>query len=341
MNVLVDRHHAGLLHSLQLLFEDRLGHTVYIPIGREWWEKDYWRFGAVFGDDRLARQYLDLNDTYVLHPDGYYLTWDVEFPERAIRCVTFDQFRELGDWKYTVATVQENQYGFWCLAGETGAKAVYQVGNRGQFVDWSLDPLALISAEAPILGRGIKYHQEYDKDGLFQQSLTAMNLAQDMRRVRSFVNCFPLMPEQWDYFTRARAVLEAEGWTFQVHGHDGPDGLVQPTEQVAHAMRNSGWGWQDKPQGDGFGHIIHYWASVGRPLIGHASYYEGLMPGPLWEEGVTSISLDGRSPEELAAVLRGIDGDRWITMCRKIRERLDELVNFDAEAEAIAAFLGE
>jgi hypothetical protein len=341
MNVLVDRHHAGLYYSLQLLFEDRFGLDLYTPVGHEWWDEGYWRFGQVFGDDRLAQQYLELKG----HPwelydeaDGVYVTYDVEYPDRPIYGITYDGFRRMGGWEYTIATVQENQHGFDRLAKENGAQAVYQVGNRGQFVDWGLDPIVLCSAEAPILGRGVVYHQEYDKDGLF--AARPLSFPPDIRKVSSFVNCFNSMPEQWATFNQMRELKPH--WHFDVHGHDGYSGLVQPTTAIADKMEWSGWAWHDKPQGDGFGHVIHYWASIGRPLIGHASYYAGLMPAPLWEDKVTCLDLGARSLEATSELMSEIasDPDRHRAMCRAIRERVDSLVDFDSEAERIAALLG-
>lgn len=342
MNVLVDRHHAGLLYSLQLLFEDRFGLNLYVPIGHDWWDAGYWRFGTVFGDDRLAQQYLEPNPPWEVwgSEDGesrIYRTYDVEFPKRPIYGVTLQAFKEMGDWEYVVATVQENQPGFHRLAQEAGAKHVYQVGNRGQYVDWTLDPLAIVSAEAPIQGRGVVYHQEYDKDGLFAYRPPIGDRA---HTIRSFVNCFPRIPGHWGTFIQARDQMP--GFQFKVHGHDGADGLIQPTAAIADVMEQSGWGWHDKPQGDGFGHVIHYWASIGRPLIGHAAHYAGLMPGPLWEDGVTCLDLGARDLPATVSMIKEIsaDPDRHRAMCRAIRDRVDELVDFDAEAERIAALLG-
>jgi hypothetical protein len=342
MKILVDRHHAGLLYSLQLLFEDRFGMELYVPVGHDWWDEMYWRFGDVFGDDRLAQQYLNPNppwqeDPLCEHGVGSYFTQDVEFPDRLVRGCSLAQFRA-HQFDFVMATVQENQPGFYRLAQEAGAKYLLQVGNRGQQVDWNLDPLALVSAEAPIRGRGVQYHQEYAKDTTFRFGDPDMHASP--RVVRSFVNCFDRIPTEYALFQRFRAA--APSLMYFEHGHDGKDGLVQPTSVIAEVMRASGWGYHDKPQGDGFGHVIHYWASVGRPLIGHASYYDGLMPGPLWEDGVTAVTLDNRSPEEAAALVEEISGDRarYEAMCFAIRERVDGLVDFEAEAAAIAQLLG-
>lgn len=342
MRILADRHHAGLLYSLQLLFEDRFGMELYVPVGHDWWDEGYWRFGEVFGDDRLAQQYLNPNppwqsDPLCMEGVGAWFTHDVEFPDRVVRGCTLDQFRA-HRFDYVLASVQENQTGFHRLAEEAGAKYVLQVGNRAQQVSWGLDPLALVSSEAQIRGRGVAYHQEYAKDTTFRFGDPDSGASPNV--VRSFVNCFDRMPTEYALYQRFRAA--APDLMYFEHGHDGKNGLVQPTSTIAEVMRASGWGYHDKPQGDGFGHVIHYWASVGRPLIGHASYYDGLMPGVLWDDGVTAISLDHRSPEEAAALVQEISGDRrrYEAMCFAIRERVDQAVDFNREAAEIAALLG-
>jgi hypothetical protein len=354
VNVLVDRHHAGLLYSLQLLFEDRFGYDLYIPVGHEWWDEGIWRFGHGYGDDRLARQFLNLSDAeLVLGPDDaipareaephqtglYYTLRDLaEYPERIIRCVTYEQFKNLGDWAYIVATVQDNQPGFDALAKTCGAKSVYQVGNTGQFVDWELDPLVLQSSNGPLHGRGVVYHQEYEKDTTFRYRPPD---SVDLYKIGSFVNCFEKAHTGTYEFFQA-AVIEMPDFKFAVHGSDGADGKVYPCSKLATAMATCGFAWHDKPSGDGFGHVIHYLASVGRPLIGHARYYNGQMAGPLWEDGYTCIDADKHDTQEMVRTLRSIvdNPDRHTRMCQAIRERVDELVDFDAEAARIAEFLG-
>src|SRR3990172_6286612 len=60
-NVLADFHHAGLLQSLILLFENRLGGNVYRPIGMEWADQGYWK---VFDHPATRLQYLTYNQGY-------------------------------------------------------------------------------------------------------------------------------------------------------------------------------------------------------------------------------------------------------------------------------------
>ena len=217
MNVLIDRHHAGLLYSLQLLFEDRLGGTVYVPVGHDWWDEGFWQFGAVFGDDRLAQQYLNPNPPWKWS-EGLWQCEDVEYPNRRILGVTLEQAREW-EWAYTVASVQENQPGFDRIAKETGAKAVYQVGNNNQRIDWSLDPLVLASAKIQMEGRGVTYHQEFSKDETFQ---FAPPEKASPSVIRSFVNCFNVIPDEFRRYGVFQQLLPE--FLFFTHGHDGADG---------------------------------------------------------------------------------------------------------------------
>jgi hypothetical protein len=172
----------------------------------------------------------------------------------------------------------------------------------------------------------VTYHQEFDLDA-FAYSDAGTNI------VGSFVNCMDRMP-CWSFLAEA---MKSDK-TFRIHGIDGPDGNIKPTRDVGTLMRLYGWAWHDKVTGDGFGHVIHGWAAVGRPLIGHASHYSGQMAGPLWDDGVTAIDLDKHTVAEALDLM-----DRWdnVAMGRAIRDRFDELVDYDAEAELVRALLLE
>lgn len=346
LNILVDRHHAGLLHSLQLLFEDRLKMNLYVTAGREWWDEGYWAFGkSAWGDDRLAHQFLVSGsgtpgwdrDPLNLY-GGDYIDWDQEFPDRYIAGVSVARAREM-PWAFVLASVPDNYAGFHRFAQEHGAKFIIQVGNHGQYIDWGLDPIVLASVgKGQIQGPGnvTIYHQEFDSEwGAYRFSEPEHSNPQ---LVGSFVN---LMPRQngWDFLTRTREQLPE--FTFKIHGIDGPDGKVVPTGAIGAVMANCGWGWHDK-NGDGFGHVIHNWASVGRPLVGRASTYQGCLAESFWEDGVTSVNIDGRKPDEVARILREIslDKDRHAEMCHRIRDKFVTLVDWEKEAAEISVALG-
>lgn len=317
VNVLADRHHAGLFHSLQLMSR-RFEWTLYTPTGHEWWDAGIWRFGEVYGDDRLAQQYL-------MHADPV----DSEFPDWPIQFVTLAEAEQM-PWAYVIASVQENQPGFTGFASRHRAKMVMQVGNTGQYTDWHLNPLALVSSEMPIEGRGIRYHQEMDpiefrpppeKDG-WQETAA------------SFVNCMPSMGACYQLMQQA----QADGLVIGEYGIDGRDGVIKPNTALLDIMEAVGWGWHDKQQGDGFGHVIHSWAAVGRPLIGHASHYKGKMAERFWHDGITCIDLDRHSVAEAVRIVQATGPAKHAAMCRAIRTLFED-IDYDAEAAQIGDFL--
>jgi hypothetical protein len=330
--LVVDRHHSGLFRSMQLLGQ-RLGIAVYAPVGQEWWDEGIWNFGRyTYGDDRLARQFLYLNDAWQRPWDGsnVWESIDSEFPDAPVMGVPLDIVRSTADeWAFVVASVPDNEDGFARLAREIGAQLVVQVGNTGQYTNWGNDPLALVSSEMPILGRGIRYHQEMEP--------VAFAPVIDHRRVGSFVNCMSSMGRCWDLLAEYDRLAD---WAVDVYGIDGNAGIVKPYSELVGLMATYGWGWHDKAQGDGFGHVIHSWAAVGRPLIGHASHYRGRMAEPFWQDGVTCLDLDRHSVAEVVDIVRTMHPDDHERMCRAIRAEFDRAVDYDAEAAAIADFLG-
>lgn len=323
MKALLDYHHADLAESLHLLLEDRLGIECWIPVGHGWWDRSYWAFGrSTFGDDRLAQQFLTSANVEV----------DDAHPGRHHRVVTVEEALEQR-WDYVVASVPDNYRGYHDFAQRSGARFVIQVGNVNQPIAWELGPLVLNSSEAPLSGRGVTYHQEFSLADFAPDALPG-----DDPRIASFVNCMDRMP-CWPHLRAAQTALG--DFTWRIHGIDGADGNLKPTAAVGEAMRQAGWAWHDKVTGDGFGHVIHNWAAVGRPLIGHAGHYAGQMAGPLWEDGRTCIDLGRHSMEETARLVREISADRerHEQMCADLRTRFAELVDYDAEAERIGALL--
>lgn len=337
-SILVDRHHADLLYSLQRLFEDRLGVDVYVPIGHEWWDEGYWAFGACFGDDRLAQQYLVAHEgIYEQTGDGVYRTFDVAHPERAIYGITLDAARQR-DWAFVMPSVQENQDGYAKFARERGARYLYQIGNTGQQVNMLLDPLLINTSEYPVPeGKGVTIHQEIDSGpgGAF-----AFRPPTARRVVRNFVNAFNRLPG-YAAFLEVEQALISEQWFFTVHGHEGREGNINPVGPMGDAMASAGFGWHDKPVGDGFGHVIHSWAAVGRPLIGRAAYYHNKPAAPFWTPE-TSIDIGDKGLKDVIGEMTAIasDADRHGAMCQALRETFDRHVNYEAEADAVRTLLG-
>lgn len=323
MRILVDRHQADLLYAIQRLFEDRLGFELYITLGHEWWDEDIWKFGEVFGDDRLAQQYLNIDANWREVEPGLYLTFDPGHPERPLYAVNLERARGWS-WDVVMASVQENQKGFARFASEVGAKYLYHIGNTRQQVDWGLDPFALNTAEILMEGRGVQLCQEFDH-------LTTFRYREPTRRDRvvSFVNLLPLIPESWGPFAELSKFLPYE---FRSFGHECPNGSLHPVAHIADEMSRAGWGYHDKPTGDGFGHVIHNWAAVGRPLIGHGRYYQGQKAEAFWQDGITCIDLDKHSAFEAAQIIQAMPDEQYVGMCRAIRETLERV--YDPQTDA-------
>lgn len=336
--ILVDRHHADLYHSHQRLFERRLGFGLVTPLGHEWWDEGYWRFGEVFGDDRLAAQYLAIDAKWWEQERGVYVMHDPAHPrDWPIVGMTLERARTM-PWLATLATVQENQAGLARFAREHDARYLYHIGNTRQQVDWSLDPFALVAAEAPLDGRGCLIGEEID-DGAFGpfrfRDPVHGHFVTNRKRISSFVNLMPRIPEVASMWAGARALMPE--FTFTSYGHDCPDGNLHPVEAIAAQMAMSGWGWHDKPTGDGFGHIIHNWAAIGRPLIGHARYYRGQRAEPLWQDLTTCVDLDLHPLPEAIEIIRAISADpeAHALMCRNIRQVYAGLVDWQGDAERV------
>lgn len=317
MKILVDRHHADLLYSLQRLFEDRLGFDLYIPIGHEWWDHGYWQFGAVFGDDRLAQQYLCIDAHWREAEPGIYLTFDNCHPERPVYGITLERARTW-QWDCVLASVQENQVGFKRFASEMGARYLYHVGNARQGIDWTLNPCLLDATGVFLQGAGVQISQEFDHHTTFRfRDIIPQN------RIVSFVNLLPQLPEEWAAFSQLRALLPA--YEFRSYGHQCPDGFLTPVAAIAEEMSRAAWGFQDKPTGDGFGHIIHNWAAVGRPLIGHGRFYQGQRAEAFWRDGITCIDLDKHSLEAAAVLVEMMTPEGHGGMCRSIRRTFERI----------------
>lgn len=331
--ILVDRHQADLFYAIQRLFEDRLHIAVYTPVGREWWDSGIWRFGHGYGDDRLVRQFLDPGPQWDEQTPGLYLTYDPAHPDRRIYGVSLEYAQGI-EWRAVMATVQDNQAGFAGFAKTHGSAYLYHVGNTRQQVDWGLDPVVLNStADVPMVGRGARIGQEFDKDTTFAYRPPP----RDRRSLGSFLNLLPLIPDSFAAWSDLRVRLD--GWDLRSYGHHCPDGVLQPVHAIADTMADTAWAFHDKVTGDGFGHVLHNWAAVGRPLVGHARYYQGQRGEVFWQDMVTCIDLDKHSSDEAAYIMATMPPEQHETMCRAIRAVLDQSTDWEADAAAVAGLL--
>jgi hypothetical protein len=329
--VLADWHHPALWESLRLLFEDRFGWELFSPFGGEWLQHG-WRL-AEGTPGWSAERYLapsmaeDLGD--------HFETDCAEYPGTVRKLVTWPQ-AQASRWDFVLCSVPCHQASFYTLSRQLGAQLIHQVGNARHAVDPRIPQTVLASARLNLRGmrlpKVVPYHQEFSRE------LFSFRPAIDRRRVGAFM--LRLESTSGPYGWLADAI--GDDWTD--YGGDSPDapGYLSPMRAVADAMAGCGWVWHDKRIGDGYGHVLHNAAALGRPLIGHASNFRGLTGEPYWQDLKTCIDLDRHDPAEAVNLHRAISADpAWHSeMCEAIAARFAELVDFDAEAQAIRQALG-
>lgn len=328
VNILADYHHAALYESLALLFEDRFGWNLYRPVGQEWFTNRYWRFINLDMD-------LDWPDFLAVGRPGREVGGHTEYPSeqypRPMKGVTLAQAREM-PWDFVVATVWQHQESFYRLATELGADFVHQIGNAFNEVDWRIPAKYLISANlAPQSPRAVIYHQEFDLRVFRYQP------PDDSRRVANFSLRFNWQANAHAGFQAAEILAPDFEWA----DYGTLYGALTSQADVAREMSRQAFIWHDKPIGDGYGHVIHNAAAVGRPLIGHARHYRGRLAEPFWRDGETCIDLDRHSIQETVGLMREIMSNpaRHRAMCEAMYETFRATVDFDEDARKVRALL--
>lgn len=338
IRVLVDAIHADLLHSLRMLFEDRYGWELYTPGGMDWYEEGIWRFERERLGDVVARQFLQPWDADV-DRGTYSERQDQTHPGRIIRRLTLAQARDLRP-DIVIATLAENEFSLAQLARETGATYGIQIGNQGAMNNFALAAFVMSSVTLPRdpWMPHVYYHQEFSLDD-FRYEYPPVE--RDLVATR--VQCITDTPEHVRFRQLAALVPEAR---FRHYGHCGEQddlwgGNAHTSAEVAEQMRAARIGWHAKRWSDGYGHVVHNWFAVGRPVLGTAGYYADKLAGPLFVEGETSFDIDGYTDHDLAELIRWLltDDDAHRRLSENARRRFEDVVSFDDEARAIREML--
>lgn len=327
--VLADWHHPALWESLSILFEDRFGWEIY-SMGGDKWTANGWTYSNGPPIAWSAADYLSMSGAVEVR--DHWERVEPEYPTRPRKMVTVDQAHEMS-WDFVLGSVAEHQRPFAALADKLGARLIHQVGNARHHIDTGVPQIVLASSNVKLRPRvpHVIYHQEFDRD-LFAPVPVTNNCQVTSLMLRlDWTSC--------DY----RWMADAPGIRWSAPGGADPKSpdYLAPMSRVADVMRASGWIWHDKRIGDGYGHVVHTAAAMGRPLIGHASHYKGQMAEPLWDDLKTAIDLDKHDPTEALRLVRAISSDpSWhADMSANIAAKFDELVDFDGEAERIKALL--
>ncbi len=348
MKLLVDFHHHDLWESLELLC-DRLGWTLYRPIGMDWFTEGYWNHERKFHGDAVAKQYLERwgSDT-VWHPHGF-ARLDASHG-RTQRLVTIEAARDLRP-DIVISSLAHNHEGFARFASEVGATFGLQVGNvrfAAQDMEedrWDLAAFGLVSGLMPVTPPKphVVYHQEFSLSDFRSAPPPRLGLT-----VSSFVQCYPQDAPAYDYWRKAAEAAPEHNWrVFGAYGEAPTDGYaagnLDRCALIGEEMRASDVAWHAKRWSDGYGHVLHNWASVGRPTLGFASYYRSQLGGRLWVEGETSWDIENRTPGEVRDLLRRFrdDEDFHLRACEAMASRFRQIVNFDEEEQAIRALFAQ
>lgn len=345
MKVLADLHHADLYYSLQLLFEKRLGAELYRPIGLEWYTEGFWN---VFPHPDTAGQYLGLNQAINIpkdvhgnplprgarvneeyrFEDGIYYVTDVT-KGKIQRAITLEKFRSM-EFDIVLSSIPAHIEPFNRLIAQSQprAKHIFQVGNAWGHQRGVKNILA--SAAPFAVPDGVNacfYHQEFDLDVWRYVPPT------NHSTVYSWIH-WMLRKDLMNTFAS-----RLPGWTFRSFGA-GLEDHVMETDKQAEKMRESGWTWHYKPEGDGYGYAPHRACATGRPLIVWGEFYKGKLAGQLMEDLVTCVDIGRRSIEESIRILGRLSNpEEHIRMSEAAHRRFAEVVDFDREFVEIRRFL--
>jgi hypothetical protein len=324
--VLADWHHPALWESLSILFEDRFGWRLYSPTGADWTAHGWRLENGTPGWS--AKDYLVFDD--LADCGTHFERIEREYPERPRKLLTWQQAETLRP-DVVLASVAVHQRPFAALAKRWGARFAHQVGNARHPIDRNVEQTVLASAIGPRGSNVLPYHPEFDRR-LFDYTGPG-----DPSRVTSFMlrrdttSCDP----SW--------LAEAPGVRFSEVGGKSPrdPAYLAPMSKVAGRMREAGWIWADKRIGDGYGFVLHQAMAMGRPLIGHASHYAGMLAEPLWRDLDTCIDLDRHSETDVLRLWRAIGADpEWLAdLSARTAATFEESVDWDTEAETIRVAL--
>lgn len=340
MKIFADLHHQGLYASLHYLLENRLGHKLYRPIGKEWFEKGYWKIAEPYNNyPGTVEQYLGTRDFVPEDGSpslntpagkGHVLDTTHNFMQKVM---TFDEFCAT-DIDVVIATIPAHVTSYTRLIKEykPNAKLIYHIGNIGWHENLPLGAQNVMASvkEFKTDRNVVFYRQEFDLN-VFKPK-TGIHF---LLTITSFVNCLP----EPDKFNKFKELLPEFVW--KAYGIGCPDGTLGKIEDIAWYMQRSWLGYHNKPYGDGFGHVIHNWMAVGKPVLVNLKDYKDKLAGELLVDGETCIDISGKSIEDIAVIVRELSKSNlhYLDMCNAVEKRFKEVVDLEADAIKVRNFL--
>lgn len=344
--VFTDFHHASLLYSLILLFEKRLGGSVFRPIGIDWYSQGFWK---ILDNPDKVKQYLSIGDPDLNSVVGYYSIDGLKTTNNLVyllqdnsgflnKGITMDLFFQM-PVDIVIASMPAHVEPFYrlCQSHPNKPKLIYQIGNAWP-IEAGLAPNVMASAiikGVPEHIHFISYHQEFDLS-VFYPDFSYPN-----PNIYSFKNCFNVVEsyaEDWELFETVEKLMPA--WTFKSAGFLCRDGRVDGHDKLAAQMREARFIWHTKYGGDGYGHVIYNSAAVARPMIVKMEYYRDKLGKELMIDGETCLAIDGLNPHEIVnKILYYSDEKRYTTLRQNVYTNFKAKVDFDKEANALQNFI--
>lgn len=344
MKILADLHHHDLFYSLQLLFEKRLHCELYRPIGLDWYHQGFWN---VFPHIDTAKQFLGLDQAinppkdiygnylsdreqlnkYYRFEDGIYYIKDTT-KDKIQRGITLEKFKNM-NFDIILSSIPQHIQPFNRLIAlyQPKAKHVFQVGNAWNYMPGVKNILASTSrfSVSPDIHICF-YHQEFDLE-VFKYTDPVNSC-----RIDSYIH-YMKQPE------KLKTIAQLLQWEYHTHGA-GMEDCFHKTSDIANCMKLSGWTWHFKPEGDGYGHILHNTFAVGRPVIIDKKHYAGKIADSLLIDQYTCLDIGGKSNNEIVQNLQTLsEPARHCELCQSAYKRFQQIVDFDKEEEQIRKFL--
>ena len=312
-----------------MLFEGRLGHTLYRPAGMRWFHEGFWKI-----NDQIdtAQQFLaeapPKDGTRTIHNTDH-------------RTITYDEFLDT-DFGLIIASVPQHIQPFEKLARMKHCPFAMQVGNN-----WDLGLLAghnilasVKSVYGPHMTNVCYYRQEFDTNIFCRPDEEPSEL-----RVSSYVNCLSEWPVGWTDFLRMEKDV-TEKWngygdvTFRSFGGQCRDGNMNGPHELAGSMQKDTMVFHVKDYGDGYGHVVHNALACGRPIIYRGRFTKGTMIGDLLNEN-NSFDLDeGYWEDNVANIIHAL-GDSYAlkSMSEQAYKSFKANVDFADDARRVGEWL--
>lgn len=346
MNIFVDYHHSGLLYSLHLALENRLGHKIFRPIGMEWFEKGYWDIAKPYGNSmETARQFLEMRDIQPI--DGtpplntiveqassppYYTIYDA-YHDYKHKAVTFDQFMAM-DIDVIIGSIPDHWVTYKRLRDQhkPNAKVVCHMGNMFNEAPQALNDGTidnLLASTIPFMEyRGVNkvfYYQE--------QPLVEYRPPMRTMKISSYAHTMP-KKELYDEYKQLLPQFQ-----FKSYGSACPDGWMHTLTDLYKTMQEDMFVYHVKPGGDGYGWNWHSAFMVGRPILTNYADYKDKLGGLLFKDGVTGLALDAHTVRENCDTLTTwTESGYFQELGQNARNAFMELVNYENEADKLKTF---